>query len=277
MSATRATELQKRVMTGVFGGAALVALIWFGGRFGISVLAVLLSLLLQWEYLAIIFHLPDRQEKRWVLLGATWMVTFVNFWMPRTEFELLVICFMGLFTYFLFTSRRHQGPSFESHFREFVFALFGLFYLVFLPLYFPLLSDSGYSIHWTLLFLFIVWGGDTGAYFVGRAYGRRKLFPTISPQKTWEGFAGGLVTGLVITIIYKLLFFQKLGWGGAIVTPLLVGAIAPVGDLAESFMKRAYDLKDSGTILPGHGGVLDRFDAVLFGLPVMYACIRIFG
>ncbi len=277
MSTLRASELQKRVITGILGGAALLGLIWFGGRFGVSIIGVVLSLLMMWEFSNIVLHLHDQQEKRWVLMGTTWMVAFLNFWMPRTEFELLVLCFMGLFTYYLFTSRRHVGPDFEKHFREFVFCLFGLLYLTFIPLYFPLLSDSGYSVHWTILFLVIVWSGDTGAYFAGRAYGKRKLFPTISPKKTWEGFAGGVALGLVVTIIYKLLVFQKMSWGAAIVTPLMVGTVAPIGDLAESFLKRAYDLKDSGSLLPGHGGVLDRFDAVLFGLPIMYACVRVFG
>ncbi len=273
----RASELQKRVVTGVLGGFSLVALIWFGGRFGVSVFAVVLSLVMQWEFLGIILNLPDQPEKRWVLLSTTWIVAFINFWMPRTEFELYVICFMGLFTYFLVTSRRHVGDEFEKHFREFVYSMFGLFYLTFIPLYLPLLSDSGYSVHWTILFLLIVWGGDSGAYFAGSFYGKRKMFPSISPNKTWEGFAGGLSSGLVISIIYKLLVFQKMTWWATIVTPLMVGSVAPVGDLAESFLKRAYHLKDSGKLIPGHGGVLDRFDAVLFGLPIMYACVRVFG
>ena len=123
----RASELQKRVVTGVLGGFSLVALIWFGGRFGVSVFAVVLSLVMQWEFLGIILNLPDQPEKRWVLLSTTWIVAFINFWMPRTEFELYVICFMGLFTYFLVTSRRHVGDEFEKHFREFVYSMFGLF------------------------------------------------------------------------------------------------------------------------------------------------------
>ena len=92
-----------------------------------------------------------------------------------------------------------------------------------------------------------------------------------------EGAAGGLAAALVVVFIYKLAFFRAMPWGAAFFIPLLVGAVSQVGDLCESFMKRAFDKKDSGSLLPGHGGFLDRFDGIVFSLPVMYASIRIFG
>jgi phosphatidate cytidylyltransferase len=128
-----------------------------------------------------------------------------------------------------------------------------------------------------LLFLITVWAGDTGAYSLGSRYGKRKLYPVISPKKTVEGAIGGIGSGFVIALIYKLLLFRSLSWGGAIFIPVLIGAVSQVGDLCESFFKRAFDRKDSGSILPGHGGFLDRFDGVVFSLPIMYGCMRIFG
>jgi phosphatidate cytidylyltransferase len=150
-------------------------------------------------------------------------------------------------------------------------------YLPMLWLYLPKIHESTNGVHWTLIFLLIVWSGDTGAYFAGKKYGKTKLYPKISPKKTREGGLGGLLAGLVIAFLYKVTLFHELSWGGVFVTPILVGTVAAVGDLCESFIKRAYDTKDSGAILPGHGGFLDRFDGVVFSLPVMYACIRVFS
>jgi phosphatidate cytidylyltransferase len=252
-------------------------LVVLGGRPGVSLIAAALSLGMLWEYLALILKLPDAEEKRNVLLGTTWLICFLNFWMPRVEFEILVITFLGVMSYFLFTVGRHAGSALEDHFREWVYSFFGLFYVAFIPLYLPLLHDAGAGSGWVLLFFFIIWSSDTGAYFAGKKYGKRKLFPVISPKKTWEGFYGGLAAAVAVSLLAKLTFFTKMNWLATFAVPLFVGAVAPVGDLAESFLKRAFHVKDSGNVLPGHGGILDRFDAVLFALPVMLASIRIFG
>jgi phosphatidate cytidylyltransferase len=156
-----------------------------------------------------------------------------------------------------------------------MYSAFATSYLIALPLFLALVRGAG--AHWTLLFLFIVWAGDIGAYFGGKRFGRKKLYEKISPKKTREGAWVGLLCGLAVSILYRLAFFPGLSWTAAVVVPLAVGIAAPVGDLVESFLKRAFDTKDSGSILPGHGGFLDRFDGVVFSLPVMYACVRVFG
>jgi phosphatidate cytidylyltransferase len=140
-----------------------------------------------------------------------------------------------------------------------------------------MIRDGSNGIRWLMLFLLIVWAGDTGAYFVGRKYGKRKLYPLISPGKSLEGAGGGLAASLLIALIFKLAAFHALGWLGAVVTPILVGVVSQLGDLCESFLKRANRIKDSSHILPGHGGILDRFDGVLFSLPVMYFCVKVFA
>jgi phosphatidate cytidylyltransferase len=99
----------------------------------------------------------------------------------------------------------------------------------------------------------------------------------ISPKKTVEGALGGFGLSLLISIVFKLTVIKNFGWLGILIIPGIVVIFAQVGDLCESFLKRAFSKKDSGSILPGHGGFLDRFDAVVFGLPVMYACVRIFN
>ncbi len=270
-------ELKKRIQTGVAGVAVVLLLLIFGGGLGAALIAAVISIGMIYEFAEITLSLPDKKEKRGLLMGVAWLLTFINYLTPRSEYELLLIIFLTLFSYFLFTADRHGDIALKTHFQELMYSVFGLMYLAFLPLYLVLIRKSPGGVHWALLFLFIVWAGDTGAYFAGRRFGRRKLYAYISPKKTIEGAIGGLLAGIVITILYKLIFFRQLSWFAAIAVPLLIGVAAPVGDLAESFLKRAFNKKDSGSILPGHGGFLDRFDSVVFSLPVMYACTRILG
>ncbi|MGK5082560.1 phosphatidate cytidylyltransferase [Bdellovibrionota bacterium FG-1] len=268
------SELSKRVSTGVVGGAFLLALIIWGGWIGIFVLTVILSLGMLFEYAKMTLTLSDQVEKRYALLCVSWFSSWVLFLVPRSEFETLIFCILGLFLYFLLTAWRHTGAAFTTHFNELALSVLGLIYLSFLPFFLPRIHQAVNGIEWTIVFLLIVFAGDTGAYFTGKKYGHTKLYPVISPKKTREGAMGGLAAGYVLALIAKLTFFREMPWAAVFVTPGLVGVMAQLGDLCESLIKRAYHTKDSGSILPGHGGFLDRFDGVVFSLPVMYACIR---
>ncbi len=270
-------DLPKRVITGVIGGATLLAVVLWGGRLGVGLLGVGLSLGMLNEWIEITFTLSDKPEKRWVLLGFAWLVAFSNFWIPRAEYELFLILFVLLFSYFLFTAERHSGPALTSHFQELVYSVFGSFYLVFLPLFLVLLRDLSHGVDWTIFFFLLIWTEDTAAYFVGKKYGKRKLYERISPKKTIEGGVGGLAGGVVFSLLYKVVIFRSMPWLSVLFIPIFVGALSQVGDLCESFLKRAFNKKDSGAVLPGHGGFLDRFDSFVFSLPVMYACVRIFS
>jgi len=131
---------------------------------------------------------------------------------------------------------------------------------------------------WTLLALVIVWAADIGAYFSGRTFGKRKLAPQISPGKTWAGAYGALVAGVVVTLLGGWLLevrgAQLLGLG---LLALLTVAASIVGDLIESLMKRHAQVKDSGTIIPGHGGLMDRLDSVFAALPVFATGMLLLG
>ena len=131
------------------------------------------------------------------------------------------------------------------------------------------------SPHWLMYGLLVNWTGDIGAYYVGRNFGRRKLAVRISPQKTWEGAVGSLVTSVLIAGAYLLRFVPGIVWPQIIGLTLVANAAGQVGDLAESAMKRGANVKDSGAILPGHGGFLDRVDSTLFSLPVIYAYLQL--
>ena len=127
---------------------------------------------------------------------------------------------------------------------------------------------------WVFLLLAIIFAGDTSAYYVGSYLGRHKLSPAISPGKTIEGAIGGLAANLAIGAIGKAFFLPDLPWSLSILFFLAVGIAGQIGDLFESEMKRSSNIKDSSNILPGHGGILDRIDALLFASPVAYVFIR---
>ena len=121
--------------------------------------------------------------------------------------------------------------------------------------------------HWIVWMLILVWGADIGAYFAGRAFGKRALAPAVSPAKTWEGALGGLLlSGLICGIWVWLWQTSAAGW---LLATLLLITVSVFGDLFESALKRSNDVKDSGSLLPGHGGMLDRVDSALAVLPVL--------
>ena len=135
-----------------------------------------------------------------------------------------------------------------------------------------------FDVAWVIMAFVVTWANDTAAYFTGHAIGRHKLFERISPKKTWEGFAGGVVGSVAGALAVRaLLMADSLGPGGAIAVGLGASALGPLGDLAESLVKRAAGVKDSGRTIPGHGGLLDRIDALLFVGPWVYACATWLG
>jgi phosphatidate cytidylyltransferase len=151
--------------------------------------------------------------------------------------------------------------------------LLGIFYLALclypaLPVRFHFGDEAGRQ--WLLLMLATVWAGDTAALFVGRRFGRHPFAPVISPRKTNEGALGGLLGGTAAALVLKYLAFDGLALHHVVAASLLIGMSGQLGDLAESMLKRAAGVKDSSDLIPGHGGMLDRIDSLLFALPVTY-------
>lgn len=125
---------------------------------------------------------------------------------------------------------------------------------------------------WKLVFflLLVVWLGDSGAYYVGKTFGKHKLSPRISPKKTVEGLIGGIAASMITAVVIHFTFFEKFPLHHAVIAGAILSVAGVIGDLAESMWKRSADVKDSGTLLPGHGGFLDRFDSILFTAPILY-------
>ncbi|MHA0856000.1 phosphatidate cytidylyltransferase [Paenibacillus sp. CMAA1364] len=131
-------------------------------------------------------------------------------------------------------------------------------------------AADNHGLFWTFLLLFTVWASDAGAYFVGRKMGRRKLWPSISPNKTVEGALGGIVIAILVAIGFAVASGGILGYGRAILIGLTCAVIGQLGDLIQSAYKRIYNIKDSGKLLPGHGGILDRCDSWIIVFPFVH-------
>jgi phosphatidate cytidylyltransferase len=154
----------------------------------------------------------------------------------------------------------------------------GIVYAGFLTTYLALfkrlapMSEGG---HFVILVLVIAWLADTGGYFAGRFLGKAKLYEAVSPKKTWAGAWGGIAGSLLGVLVMKLAFLSWLGWFDVAAIAIAGGVLGQLGDLTESLIKRSVGVKDSGALLPGHGGILDRIDAVLFIAPFVYGYVLV--
>lgn len=247
-----------RILTGVLL-APLVVLLFLEGpdwaKAGVMIVAGALCLA---ELYAM--ALPQSGPERWVgvalgtgLLASMWLApqSEVGDWLPALVVPALVVV-------------ARPEPIETAAFR--LFALWaGVLYVVV-----PFAYGVELALErdpWILFVLGVVWSGDTGAYFAGRAFGRHKLHPKVSPKKTVEGAVGGVLASVGGGYLLVVVLALPIAPWKALVFAALGGALAQVGDLAESLVKRACGVKDSGTILPGHGGMLDRVDGVIFAFP----------
>lgn len=155
-------------------------------------------------------------------------------------------------------------------------AFFGIGYVGVLGAHLLLLYQLPQGSHWILVLTAITAGSDSGAYYFGRSMGRRKLCPLVSPNKTVEGAFGGLVAGMMAAAFMAMLLRMDVNWLLLLSAAAVLTGVGIVGDLTESIIKRATGTKDSGTLLAGHGGVLDRVDSLLFAAPALYYLLRIY-
>ncbi len=182
-------------------------------------------------------------------------------------FVLLSIALPCLFLSLLYLFRLQDMQSVT---RDLAFSLLGLFYIPLLLSHLALLRALPSGRSWVFLVLCVVMVSDTMAYIVGMNWGRHRLYQAVSPKKSIEGSLGGLVGGVLGAMICKLSFFTELDSVDVLFIGLGVGAFSQLGDLVESLFKRSFGVKDSGTLFPGHGGMLDRLDSLLFAFPVTY-------
>lgn len=235
------------------------------------------SCLAAWEYLGIARRMGP-QSPRIAMIVAT-IVLFAAWWQwqdPDKFLPIFGILCLTLLMYCTFISPIDRVLPDAAN------AVFCLMYTGFTMIAIPALREQTNGSSLLVFLLCVVWAGDSTALYVGRALGRHKLAPEISPNKTWEGAIGSILGSLLITAgLLELadylarwnsaaLSFSDEGWGYWLGMAVLVNIAGQVGDLAESALKRSAGVKDSGSLLPGHGGILDRIDALLLAAPALW-------
>lgn len=257
--------LGARVLTALVGCPVLLGLAWIGGPAFLAFLAVLAVLAA--EETCRLFN-EDRPHRGLVWTGVLIIMTGAYFLERDFPGPLPV----GLFLFYLLVMVV-RFPRFTVH--SFFATIIAAAYPSFFAFLFLLRERPG-GWEWILFALFATWAFDTLGYFVGLTLGRKRIAPRLSPKKSLEGLIGGLLGSVLIAYIFYLLAGAGPP-GRLLVMGLLVGIGAQFGDLAASAFKRFADVKDTGSLLPGHGGILDRFDSLLFTSPLVYYLIDILG
>lgn len=267
-------NLTQRLITGILGSAAIITGVCFS----------------EWTYFTLFFTLCGlAMYEFYKLVGLDGMV-------PQKTLGIAIGLLIFALTFFV--EQETADPKYfflvfplasivfmiklykkfeRKPFTNIAFTFLGIFYIA-MPL--SLLNiaayvDGRYNFEIILGSLLILWASDTGAYFAGTRFGKRKLFERISPKKSWEGFFGGAALALLITFIFTQYFHSLDNYQWYIIAVLIIVG-GTFGDLIESLLKRSIEIKDSGDVLPGHGGFLDRFDGLLISAPFIVAYLEIF-
>lgn len=257
--------MKQRIVTAVIAAAIFLPIVIYGGGLFIALTYLLASI-------ALFELLKMRKLELFSIPGIISLILLWIFLLPKqfqgvlenadyTKIELALLGVLLFLTYTVATKNRFT-------FEDVAFSTLATLYIGIGFHYFIETREAGLT--YIFYSLFIIWATDSGAYFIGRAIGKNKLWPEISPKKTVEGFFGGIASALVVAVLFVYFSDIDASLLQMLWVTTLLSIFGQIGDLVESALKRHYSVKDSGSILPGHGGILDRFDSLLFVLPLMH-------
>jgi len=265
------SDLVPRLATAAVGIPVLLYLIIWAPAWAFFGLVAAAGSISVWEYCSITYgdsHVSGKVVATAVTVGVLAALAFTDYGLEALVGAVIVVASYFLLT---FTDRERSSQQMASSIMAVVYG--SLFLGLLVPLH---AADQG--AYWVILTLVTVWMSDTGAYFTGRAVGNHPLYASVSPNKTVEGAIGGLtgsfVGGLACNWIFpQIATWEPLGLGRLALLVVPAAVLAQIGDLAESLIKRAHDVDDSGSVLYGHGGLLDRIDGLIFAAPWFYVCV----
>lgn len=280
--------MKTRILTSVVGIGILAAVLWWVHTPVLPVAVGLLAIIASWE----IFHAVGFGTRDLYLLVPVAVVDMMVMLTAGETLQLIAIPMVTLMAVYLAVCliRKSQEISFEKLGSVVFFsgvALLGFYSLRWFAYALPADTYHQDAVYFILLGLCFAWGGDTGAYFIGRSFGKHKLAPIVSPKKTVEGAFGGvlgsILGGLLLTFIFRAamgsetILAETGDWYylALVILGALASVLGMVGDLFASVIKRQHQIKDYGHLFPGHGGVMDRFDSVLFIAPLVSGAVRL--
>jgi len=265
--------LKKRVLTALCGILILSVVIWFDKPLPwFTLAAAIWGLLATYEFYRIV---GVSKILPLTCFGLIWSLFFII--SPHFDYALLMpllltsaVALSAILLVFL--------PQKDDAFHNWVWTIAGILYVGWLLSYLVALRlDAGSN--WLFFALLVTFGSDSAAFFIGRALGRHRLALRISPNKTWEGAIGGIFGAVIVSLLFTLPtpLQVNLGYGQAVLLGLLVSVFGQIGDLVESLLKRNMGVKESGKLMPGHGGLLDRMDSIVFAGIVVYYFVLVCG
>lgn len=256
-----------RVLSALVAVAILIGLYYFLGNNGLKLFTVFGVFVGGFELMKLLFKPEDSKLNRTAFYVFLVTIFFLSSLYPHLSGSIFCLfsvffCLISLVTHYKF-----EDLETLTHFQA--KGMMGFLYMGLLPSFPILILNGPHGIIWFLMLLLVVFAGDIGAYATGVNFGRRKLMPTISPKKSLEGSVGGLISSSAMGFVISY-FLPHIPVLYMVLLSLLTAVAGQLGDLFESQLKRVAGVKDSGQIMPGHGGVLDRIDGVLFACPVIY-------
>jgi len=266
--------LKKRAITALWGIPLLITAVWFEEPLPwFTIIVAIWGLLAAFEFYRMV---TASKIAPLTCFGLIWTLLFIL--SPHLNYDFLTQSLLtsGVMLSLIWLLLRRQK---EESFIGWGWTMAGILYIGWLLSYLVALRGLDDGRNWVLLALFATFGSDTAAFFIGRALGRHRLTPSISPGKTWEGAIGGIFGAIIVSLLFTLptlftlpnsLYLQDFSYWQAILLGLLVSIFGQLGDLVESLLKRNMEVKDSGKLLPGHGGFLDRIDSIVFAGIVVY-------
>lgn len=263
--------MKTRAITGFFFVGVMLASVLLGA-YTFTLFFLILSVLCTEEFYRLVTTEEVKPQKRWglALVISIYLPLSMYFFKGEPLVNVLICVPLTVLVIVAELYRKHKNP-----FHNIAYTFFGVLFaaLPFCFFYSMAFVDGEYSYHYPLAFLIMLWSSDTGAYLFGIKLGKHKLFERHSPKKTWEGFIGGLLCSMLAAFVLNIYFrdITLVQWLG--MSAIIVSA-GTLGDLSESMLKRSLLTKDSGSFLPGHGGLLDRFDGLLFAAPLVFVYLQ---
>lgn len=271
MSLNKAHKFKQRVLTALILAPLVMIGIFLLPKFEFALITAIVLAIAGWEWSRLIGFTAIKKQALYVL------ILLLALFVAQKIFPalILIIAMVWWLAALYLVVHYPQSARYWAK-RKIISALMGLCVLVPCWVGMNMIRDKGAI--YLLLAFFLVWSADTGAFFIGRSWGKHKLAPRVSPGKTMEGLLGGLALTLIAAILAGLLMkVSLLQWSGLLLLAIIIALASVLGDLFESMMKREAGVKDSGNWLPGHGGLLDRIDGLTIAMPVFALGMALIG
>lgn len=262
--------LKQRLITAAWGIPLIMAVVWFGQPW-FAIITAIWGLLGAREFYQIV---AGAKVPPLAYFGMVWVVLFILSPLCPSTAALPLLLTTAVMLPLIWLVLR---PNREEAFMRWGWTVAGILYVGWLLSYLVTLRSTASGREWVLLALLVTFASDSSAFFIGRKWGKRRLAPNVSPKKTWEGAIAGVLGAILASLILLALLRLPINIGLAVLAGFLISVIGQLGDLVKSLFKRNMGVKDSSHLLPGHGGILDRMDSVVFAGVVVYYFATIVG